>query len=34
MLTPCVGCGYLLVLRSAGVCVDCLAIELKQTMEP
>ena len=33
MLVPCAGCGYLLVLRGAGICVDCLAIELKQTTE-
>ena len=33
MLLPCAGCGYLLVLRGGVICVDCLAIELKQTTE-
>jgi hypothetical protein len=33
MLAPCAGCGYLVVMRGAGICVDCLVIELKQTTE-
>jgi hypothetical protein len=32
-LAPCVGCGYLFVLRGAGYCVECLAIEITETKE-
>ena len=32
-VTPCVKCGYLIVLRGAGMCVDCISVELSAVPE-
>ena len=32
-LAPCVGCGYLIVLRGAVICVDCISVELVEATE-
>jgi len=32
-LAPCAGCGYLIMLRRAVICVDCTSVELIEATE-
>ena len=32
-LAPCVDCGYLVVIRGPGICVECLAIDITAATE-
>ena len=32
-LAPCADCGYLIVMRGAVICVDCIGVELVEATE-